>query len=76
MSRIVDNQKNVQDGLSHFNMVDIFKEYHEEAEDFKFHVGSGFFFLDGFGELYDLIDIEKLKEGSDTYKNYWNYLCY
>lgn len=72
MSRIVDNQKNVQDGLSHFNMVDIFREYHEEAEDFKFHVGSGFFFLDGFGELYDIIDIEKLKEGSDTYKKYWN----
>lgn len=53
-------------------MVDIFREYHEEAEDFKFHVGSGFFFLDGFGELYDIIDIGKLKEGSDTYKKYWN----
>ena len=71
MSRIVDNQKIIQDGLNHVNMVDIFKEYHDDSEDFKFHVGSGFFFLDGFGELYDLIDIDKLKLGSDSYKNEW-----
>lgn len=53
-------------------MVDIFREYHDDAEDFKFHVGSGFFFLDGFGELYDIIDFNKLKLGSDIYKKYWN----
>ena len=72
MSRIVDNQKNIQDGLIHSNMVDIFKEYYDDAEDFKFHVGTGFFFLDGFGEFYDLIDIAKLNLGSDTYEKYWD----
>jgi superfamily II DNA or RNA helicase len=71
LSRIVDNQKNIQDGLNHVNMVDIFKEYHDDSEDFKFHVGSGFFFLDGFGELYDFIEIDKLKLGSDSYENDW-----
>lgn len=71
MSRIVDNQKNIQDGLTHVNMVDIFKEYYEDSTDFKFHVGCGFFFLDGFGELYDFIEIDKLKLGSDSYENDW-----
>lgn len=52
-------------------MVDIFQEYHDDAEDFKFHVGSGFFFLDGFGELYDKIDLNKLSPGSDTYLKHW-----
>ena len=72
MSRIVDNQKSLQDGLFHVNMVDVFKEYYDDAEDFKFHVGSGFFFLDGFGEFYELIDIDNLNTGSDSYKDYWN----
>ncbi|MBZ2164492.1 helicase-related protein [Methanobacterium spitsbergense] len=52
-------------------MVDIFQEYHDDAEDFKFHVGSGFFFLDGFGELYNKIDLKKLNLGSDTYLKHW-----
>jgi superfamily II DNA or RNA helicase len=52
-------------------MVNIFKEYYDDADDFKFHVGSGFFFLDGFGELYDIIDITKLKPGSESYEKYW-----
>lgn len=52
-------------------MVDIFQDYHDNAEDFKFHVGSGFFFLDGFGELYHKIDLNKLNLGSDTYLKHW-----
>lgn len=72
MSRVVDNQKSLQDGLAHFNMVDVFKEYYDDAEDFKFHVGTGFFFLDGFGEFYNLIDINKLNLGSDSYEKYWD----
>lgn len=71
MSRIVDNQTNLKDGLTHANMVDIFKEYYDNADDFKFHVGSGFFFLDGFGELYDIIDINKLNLSPESYEKYW-----
>lgn len=71
MSKIVDNQTNLEDGLTHINMVDVFKEYYNDADDFKFHVGSGFFFLDGFGELYSLIDIEKLNLGPESYEKYW-----
>lgn len=72
LSKIVDNQTNLDDGLKHINMVDVFKEYYNDAEDFKFHVGSGFFFLDGFGELYNLIDIRKLNLDTGSYEKDWD----
>ena len=71
MGQIVDNQE-IEDGLSHLNMVDIFKKFFNKSKDFKFHVGSGFFFLDGFGELYESIEINKLKHGSEEYEKIWD----
>lgn len=70
MGEIVDNQ-NIEDGLNHLNMVDIFQKFFNKSKNFKLHVGSGFFFLDGFGELYEVIEIDKLKLGSEDYEKKW-----
>jgi superfamily II DNA or RNA helicase len=72
MDGIIDNQKGINDGLIHLGMADIFKEYIKDSKDFKFHVGTGFFFLDGFGELYKNIDLNKLNYGSKEYEALWN----
>jgi len=72
MERIIDNQKENDDGLRHLNMGDIFKECHDNADDFKFHVGSGFFFLNGFGEVHNNINVDKLNLGDDDYLNKWS----
>lgn len=71
MAGIVDNQKNIEDGLEHLDMVDIFDKYLQKSKEFRFHVGSGFFFLDGFGEIYDKIDLNNLNLISGEYENQW-----
>lgn len=71
MGKIVDNQKDLEDGLDHLDMTDIFKYYFNSSKNFKFHVGTGFFFIDGFGELYPSIDINNLVYGNEDYFKAW-----
>jgi superfamily II DNA or RNA helicase len=70
MGWIVDNQE-FEDGLTHLSMVDIFDKYIKRSDNFRFHVGTGFFFLNGFGELCDKINIDELKLCSDDYNRLW-----
>ncbi|MDR3222265.1 MAG: phospholipase D-like domain-containing protein [Methanobrevibacter sp.] len=72
MGKIIDNQLDLEDGLKHLSMVEIIKDYSDKINDFKFHVGSGFFFVDSFGELYKALNVKKLNLGSDEYIEEWN----
>jgi superfamily II DNA or RNA helicase len=71
MGKIIDNQSDLEDGIEHWSMANVIKDYNNKLDDFKFHVGSGFFFIDSFGELYKSLNIKKLNLGSDAYFNQW-----
>lgn len=71
MTKIIDNQIDLKDNLIHSNMINVIKEYSDDAIDFKMHIGSGFFFIDSLNYIYNNIDFNKVSLGDDIYEEKW-----
>ena len=70
---IVDNQNNSNDGFKHLSMSNIINRYatDENPNNFKMHIGTGFFFLSGFNTIKNSLINSNRQLGDDEYLKSW-----